>query len=128
MDPRDPCKHEMCAYGPNDSTQVITTTDVCEKKCLKGFKYVNADPTKCCGECIQTACLHHDVLYEPEDTWKSTDNCTTYKCIKVGTSLIVNSAQETCPDVSQCFGELVEDEGGCCKICKETPKSEYLSK
>ncbi|XP_037900754.1 hemocytin [Glossina fuscipes] len=126
IDPRDPCKHEMCAYGPNDSTQVITTTDICEKKCLKGFKYVNADPIKCCGECIQTACLHHDVLYEPEDIWKSEDNCTTYKCTKVGTSLIVNSAQETCPDVSQCFGELLEDEGGCCKICKETPKSEYL--
>lgn len=117
MHPKDPCKQEMCAYGPNQSTQILSTVTTCDVNCPKGFSYVNKDPLgKCCGECVHTECVFENKLYKPMQQWKSADNCTSYICEKKGNILMVSSSQEICPDVSSCPKDQLVDEG-CCKIC-----------
>lgn len=118
--PTDPCKQEMCAYGPNGSTLVITTTETCDTFCPPGFRYENKLPElKCCGDCVQEKCVLGKELYEEGATWTSADNCTTYSCLRKGEILIISSSQETCPDVKSCPGHLlVPSESGCCEMCK----------
>ncbi|XP_037934058.1 hemocytin isoform X2 [Teleopsis dalmanni] len=118
--PHNACLHERCTYGPNGSTQILSTEETCNTSCPLGFTYKKMDSSKCCGECIQTECLFESKLHKPEEEWKSADNCTSYKCIQKEDMLIVNSFKETCPDVSKCPSHLLIDEG-CCKYCKEEP-------
>ncbi|CAD7005484.1 unnamed protein product [Ceratitis capitata] len=110
--PTDPCKQELCSYGPNGTTQLAATIETCDTFCPPGFVYVNKQPTlKCCGDCLQE-----------KATWMSNDNCTTYNCLRKGEVLIVSSSQESCPDVSACPEHLlVPSESGCCELCKPAP-------
>ncbi|XP_067647324.1 hemocytin isoform X2 [Eurosta solidaginis] len=121
--PTDPCKQEMCVYGPSGSTQIIISTETCDTFCPRGFTYTNKQPAlKCCGECVQEKCVLDEQLYEENAIWTSADNCTIYSCVRKGEVLIVSSAQETCPDVSACPAHLlVASEGGCCKLCNTEP-------
>lgn len=129
INPNDPCKHEQCTYGPNDSLIVSTLQETCDNKCAPGFEYMIKDVTKCCGECIQTQCVFEGELFEPLQEWKSADNCTSYTCIRKNDILMVSSMRETCPDVSTCPEHLLsQEEGSCCKYCKEEPKKEDFCK
>lgn len=128
--PTDPCKQELCSYGPNGTTQLAATIETCDTFCPPGFVYVNKQPTlKCCGDCLQEKCVLGNKLFEEGATWMSNDNCTTYNCLRKGEVLIVSSSQESCPDVSACPEHLlVPSESGCCELCKPAPVVEDQSK
>lgn len=120
--PTDPCKHEQCTYGPNNTPQVLTNQEICDNKCAPGFEYMIRDINKCCGECIQTQCVFEGQLFEPLQQWLSEDNCTSYTCAQKNGILMVSSVRESCPDVSLCPEHLLyKKEGSCCSICKEEP-------
>ncbi|XP_030375562.1 hemocytin [Scaptodrosophila lebanonensis] len=123
LHPQDFCKHELCSIGPNGIAQVITTLEQCQIDCAPGYTYQKLNSSKCCGECVQTACVFKDKLYKPNELWYSHDNCTQYSCLEKENVLIISSSHETCPDVVQCAPHLLYDEG-CCKRCKVEPISE----
>lgn len=123
----DVCVHQKCAYGPGGETVAVPEKHPCpEFTCSLGSKMV-LEPGKCCGECVQSACVVNGTLHLPSSTWSSKDNCTKFECTLHGKQLVVVSAQPTCPDVSNCPDDLkyLED---CCLRCKQKaePLSEYI--
>jgi len=49
---------------------------------FKGWSYQEPKDDACCGECEQEFCVFEDTLYISGMTWSSSDNCTTYTCLK----------------------------------------------
>lgn len=117
---KDVCKQEQCSYGPNGNAQVISIQEQCITDCAPGYSYKKLDPSKCCGECVQTSCIFEDKLYDVDALWSSPDNCTHYMCLKKDKVLMVSSSVEVCPDVSRCAPHNIYVEG-CCKHCKLEP-------
>ncbi|XP_028169728.1 hemocytin-like [Ostrinia furnacalis] len=116
----DPCKNLTCSRDVTGRLTHAASVEACSYECKRGWGYRAPPPGVCCGRCVQEKCLLDDELVEPGTTWYSADNCTTYTCEKLGEDLLVTSARETCPDVSDCDPEdLVNDT--CCQVCKEKP-------
>ncbi|ALC44456.1 Hml, partial [Drosophila busckii] len=123
---KEVCKQEQCAYGPDGNAQVVSTLERCDTDCPTGHSYQKLDKSKCCGECVQTACIFEEKLYEPNASWSSPDNCTHYLCLQNDKLLMVSSSVDVCPDVTNCPKQLLHAEG-CCKYCKDEPVVENLS-
>lgn len=117
---KDLCVHESCSYGPDGSSQVVSTLEQCVTDCAPGFSYQRVDTSKCCGQCVQSSCIFEQKLYDVNAHWKSSDNCTSYICLKKDQQLMVSSSQEVCPDVGSCLSHLLYQDG-CCKRCKVEP-------
>lgn len=51
---------------------------------FQGSEYQDPEEGECCGECKQRYCIVGDMLYKPNVTWTSTDNCTRFECVENG--------------------------------------------
>ncbi|XP_044250727.1 hemocytin-like [Drosophila takahashii] len=118
--PDDPCVAYECVLT-DQVVVTVTTVLTCEKKCPLGFTYEHTNSAKCCGSCVPTGCVHNGRVYKPDETWTSADKCTIYSCIPRQGQLIIHELHETCPDVSLCPAEHLQDDGGCCRRCRIPP-------
>ncbi|KAJ8974052.1 hypothetical protein NQ317_002298, partial [Molorchus minor] len=126
----DYCTTLECVEGPN-GVQKETQVKSCDKKCDKGFKYV--EPTKeskeCCGSCKQIACVIEETVYEDGEEWTSPDHCHNYFCLNINGSLQVQTIVVNCPKLPEDYQndfviETIPVEGECCpkhvpSACKE---------
>nr|XP_023019258.1 hemocytin-like [Leptinotarsa decemlineata] len=116
----DKCKTYKCIKNADNETRKQESVETCKKECKKGFKYVESNTT-CCGSCVQVACLVDGDIKDPGESWKSSDNCTTFTCDQYNDQFSVVSNQETCPRID-CPEENTYVEG-CCKLCNITSSS-----
>ncbi|KAH8249445.1 hypothetical protein KR032_009614, partial [Drosophila birchii] len=119
--PGDPCVSYECVLTDARVVATITTVLTCEKKCPLGYSYEHTDSSKCCGTCVPTGCVHDGKIYKPDEHWYSQDKCIVYDCVAYKGQLMIREQHETCPDVSRCPAEHLQDDGGCCKRCKISP-------
>ncbi|XP_059615285.1 hemocytin [Phlebotomus argentipes] len=115
----DPCLLLVCTVSLSGSVIVSAEKEICEDDCKMGFKY--AAPTmgsdKCCGECVQSHCKDVTGFFEIGSTWRSSDNCTTFRCEMKDGQFYIVSEQESCPDVHDCPQEKRYTKG-CCVFCQ----------
>lgn len=120
-DTADACLTKLCVWGPDGETKEQDGIEQCPRTvCDPGSEL---KPYKCCGKCVQTKCVLDADLHGLGDQWKSSDNCTTFKCIEMNDQMVVTSMQETCPDISDCPMPLRYFKG-CCQFCKEVPQEQ----
>uniref|UniRef100_A0A1B0DDP2 VWFC domain-containing protein n=1 Tax=Phlebotomus papatasi TaxID=29031 RepID=A0A1B0DDP2_PHLPP len=105
----------------SESGNVIVSAEkeICEDQCKLGFKYLS--PTlgsdKCCGECIQSHCKVENELKELGASWKSPDNCTTFRCEMKDDQFYIVAEQESCPNIDDCPKDRRYTKG-CCVFCQ----------
>ncbi|XP_072943853.1 hemocytin-like [Epargyreus clarus] len=118
----DPCVNYTCTRDAAAQLSAAANTRTCERDCPRAYSYSAPPPGHCCGRCEQTACIVAGVLYEPGKEWKSEDNCTTYTCNNETNEMYVTSAEQQCPNLSECpLDDRVKE--GCCEVCKQKPQS-----
>ncbi|XP_060132764.1 mucin-5B-like [Zootoca vivipara] len=129
--PSDSCDECFCTVtqDPKTQTNKIKCTPInCSTDCQQGFHYIQKEG-KCCGECVQTACVTKlspgIVAIEVGKTYKDPqDNCTQYLCTRVSDQFILSTTIISCPvfDRSNCVPATIQTAAdGCCEIC--TPLS-----
>jgi len=114
----DKCKKISCVKKEKDDILKQESIETCKTDCAKGWEYKESKD-KCCGECVQVACLVDEQLKKPGENWTSTDNCTMYACEVLGDQFVVSSQQELCPSLEDCPDENIYVKG-CCKHCNIT--------
>ncbi|XP_058797462.1 hemocytin [Phymastichus coffea] len=113
----DSCVLESCVETPDGQIVKNKESKTCNTACPKGWKYQkSADPKACCGECEQVYCIVDDYLYEPGQTWYSSDNCTTYSCAEKSDQLLITTSSPVCPKID-CAPEMIIHDG-CCQKCE----------
>ncbi|KAL6266408.1 hypothetical protein P5V15_003260 [Pogonomyrmex californicus] len=110
----DNCVVETCVDGPNITKH--RKVETCSKQCAQGWSYQEPADGKCCGECKQAFCVFEDILYAPDMTWSSDDNCTTYTCMKTNEQLSLVMSPVACPDLTDCPDKFIYHDQ-CCKRC-----------
>ncbi|XP_026826604.1 hemocytin isoform X2 [Ooceraea biroi] len=115
---KDNCITETCVIGPN-ITKHKEEVEVCSKQCAQGWSYQEPKDGTCCGECEQEFCVFEDTLYPPDTTWSSSDNCTTYTCLRQDKQLSLAVSPVACPDITDCpDASIYYDQ--CCNRCNLT--------
>ncbi|RZC42307.1 hemocytin, partial [Asbolus verrucosus] len=120
----DKCKKITCVKNEKQEIIKQESVETCKTNCSTGWEYKESTST-CCGECVQVACVVGDDLREPEETWTSSDNCTTYTCENLSGQFMVSSNQESCPSLEDCPEENIYTKG-CCKHCNITSAPQKL--
>ena len=114
----DKCKTFTCIKNNFGEMAKQEHIETCNKKCKQGWEYKESE-TKCCGECIQVACVVDEEIKQPGQNWTSPDGCTTFSCEKSYDQFTVASMLETCPNIEDCPIEDVYTQG-CCQLCNYT--------
>lgn len=112
----DKCVTEICVLEMNITKS--KEMEICNKNCSLGWIY-EENKDECCGKCIQAYCVVGDMLYEPNATWLSTDNCTSFTCMDQGEQLVISSSSVICPDITNCPVTSIYVQN-CCKMCNVT--------
>ncbi|XP_013180497.1 PREDICTED: hemocytin isoform X2 [Papilio xuthus] len=101
--PDNPCETYHCVKVGEGQLDRVTKQQYCDEDCQPGWEYVPADENsgQCCGKCKPVACVCEDTLHPIGQTWASPDFCTNYTCVDLNGTLQVQSANETCPKISE---------------------------
>uniref|UniRef100_A0ABM5F8L8 Mucin-5B-like isoform X2 n=1 Tax=Pogona vitticeps TaxID=103695 RepID=A0ABM5F8L8_9SAUR len=121
------CEECVCTRTQDPKTklnQIQCTPMKCSVQCQQGFRYIQEEG-KCCGECIQTACVAEFssgiMSVQVGETYKDPkDNCTQYLCTKLSDRFVLSSTIIACQvlDQSDCVpGTIQTTPDGCCKTC-----------
>ncbi|KAJ8683257.1 hypothetical protein QAD02_019049 [Eretmocerus hayati] len=114
--PTDSCIMGSCLKTDDGSVLKHVEMKTCNVDCPWGWEYQRPNNGTCCGECKQSHCILDGVLYNPGQTWQSSDSCTTYSCDRIDDQLLLSTSSPVCPELD-CSPELVYSDG-CCKRCK----------
>ncbi|XP_015177061.1 PREDICTED: hemocytin [Polistes dominula] len=113
--PTNDCITQICTSKDNGAIKA-SDYKTCSEDCPMGWKYQAPIDDKCCGECQQMYCVYENMLYEPDETWSSDDNCTTYTCLEKDNQFMIIRSSVDCPDVTHCPKESLYNDG-CCQKC-----------
>uniref|UniRef100_A0A8D3ASU7 Mucin-2-like n=1 Tax=Scophthalmus maximus TaxID=52904 RepID=A0A8D3ASU7_SCOMX len=132
-----PCKECYCGPKMDPNTKlngIMCKPIVCNKKCSIGYEY-QTTPDKCCGTCVQTACVvvspdNTSLVIEVDKTSVSpTDKCVQYTCLKIDGKFHTKETETICPQFNplDCVpGTETTDANGCCKSCKPRAACEVV--
>ncbi|KAL0894249.1 hypothetical protein ABMA27_014259 [Loxostege sticticalis] len=120
--PTDVCETYQCSEASEGKLEKVTTVKSCDTACQPGWKYFPAEPSskQCCGKCKPVACVCEGKEHPIGEKWTSPDFCTNYTCVDLNGTLQIQSANESCPEVSEAFRKqfVLNEEavpGKCCK-------------
>lgn len=121
INPNDQCQTYVCKEKINDDPEVVIMQQTCNVTCEVGFIY-KFPQNECCGQCVSLFCKFGGKLYNPNDIWKSPDNCNVNECVDTGNGYVVNSYKKSCPKIRNCPAEFVETKN-CCPFCNARDES-----
>ena len=115
------CTEFECLVDQSGELFINSYDFVCPLSCPNGFELRSMEG-QCCSECVQIRCIENGQLYEPGDTWTSSDNCNINECVRQNDELNVTSTKRICPSLGNCPLENVVVEN-CCPVCRRKTRT-----
>ncbi|XP_055902686.1 uncharacterized protein LOC129938892 [Eupeodes corollae] len=110
------CVRHSCELDEDGNPHEKLHEETCVVNCKNEYEY-RPDPSKCCGTCVKTKCLHDSKLYEVGDSWHT--ECTILECRLHNGEAMISAYTKTCPPVpTNCpQSDLYRD--NCCTYCRQ---------
>lgn len=114
------CVRHSCELDEDGNPHEKRHEETCVVNCKNEYEY-RPDPSKCCGTCVKTKCLHNSKLYKIGDSWHT--DCTILECNLQNGEAMISAYKKTCPPFpTNCpQSDLYRD--NCCTYCRSDGRS-----
>lgn len=122
------CVRHSCELDDDGNPHEKRHEETCVVNCKNEYEY-RPDPSKCCGTCVKTKCLHNSKLYNIGDSWHT--DCTILECTSRPQNdgeAMITAYKKTCPPIpTDCpKSDLYRD--NCCTYCRQDSSADGAGK